>query len=98
MTQTNPIAAVAAPVATADAGKARLFPAPPAPIPATSLADCDRMLTDLEVGRDRWVALSAADRAKLLRACIPTMLAVSDRWASVACSVKGYVEGSQGHG
>ncbi len=98
MSQTNPIAAVAAPTATADAGQPRLFPAPPAPIPATSLADCDRMLSELEVGRGRWVALSAADRAKLLRDCIPTMLAASDRWASVACAIKGYVEGSQGHG
>lgn len=77
---------------------ARSFPPPPAGVPATSLADADRMLTELEAGRDRWVLLSAAQRAQLLRACMPTLLAVTDRWTRIASDVKGYAPGSQGHG
>jgi hypothetical protein len=56
------------------------------------------MLDELEAARARWVALAPHARASLLRACMQTTLAVADRWASVACLVKGYVEGSNGHG
>ncbi len=73
-------------------------PAPVAPMPATPLADVDAMLDRLESGRDRWVAMSAADRAALLRRCMETTLAVADRWAETACRVKGYAPGSNGHG
>lgn len=72
------------------------FPAPLEPMAATPIADVDRMLGELKP--DRWAALSARERAAVLRACIPTTLAVADRWASTACRVKGYVEGSNGHG
>lgn len=74
------------------------FPAPLAPLPPTPIERCDAMLAELESARARWVALAPPARAALLRACMQTTLAVSDRWASTACLVKGYAEGSNGHG
>lgn len=74
------------------------FPDSIPPVPPTSLDDVDARLARLAEHRAAWVALSAADRAQLLRACMPTTLAVADRWASTACAIKGYHEGSQGHG
>jgi acyl-CoA reductase-like NAD-dependent aldehyde dehydrogenase len=64
----------------------------------TPLETCDAMLAELQAAAPRWVAMSAAERAKLLRACMPTMAAQADRWAATACTVKGYLEGSNGHG
>lgn len=100
LTNSSATAAAAAPTAPTadDARAASLFPAPPAALPPTSLARCDEMLAELTAARGRWVALAPAARAQLLRDCMKTMLAVADRWASVACQMKGYVEGSQGHG
>lgn len=74
------------------------FPPPPAPVPATSLTVCDQKLARLSEGRPKWVALSAADRANLLRRCMSTTLAVADLWAETACQMKGYHIGSNGHG
>lgn len=74
------------------------FPARLDPLPPTSLERCDAMLAELESARLRWVELAPAGRAALLRACMRTTLNVADRWASTACLVKGYAEGSQGHG
>ncbi|MCB9681221.1 MAG: aldehyde dehydrogenase family protein [Alphaproteobacteria bacterium] len=65
---------------------------------ATPIATCDAMLAELVAARPRWVALSTSERAALLRRCMETTLAVSDAWASTACKVKGYAEGSNGHG
>lgn len=45
-----------------------------------------------------WVRLSPAERASLLRRCMRTTLAVADRWAAVATRIKGYEQGSNGHG
>jgi hypothetical protein len=74
------------------------FPAPPAPIPPTSIDAVDAKVARLAEHQSTWVALSAADRAALLRRCMETTLAVSDQWATTACDIKGYAPGSQGHG
>ncbi len=74
------------------------FPAPPPPIDPTPIAELDRKLARLAEGRPKWVALSAADRARLLRACMLTTAAVADEWAATACRIKGYQPGSNGHG
>lgn len=73
-------------------------PAPAPAVPATPLAEVDAMLERLAAGRPKWVALPAAERAKLLRQCMETTLAVADRWAETACAIKGYAPGSNGHG
>ncbi|MCO4772478.1 MAG: NAD-dependent aldehyde dehydrogenase, partial [Deltaproteobacteria bacterium] len=74
------------------------FPAPPPAMPATPIADLDTRLARLAEGRPKWVALSAAERAKLLRRCMETTLAVADQWADTACQIKGYAPGSNGNG
>lgn len=74
------------------------FPAPPPPMDPTPLATCDAHLAALAEAAPRWVALSPTERARLLRACMQTTLAVADEWASTACRIKGYAEGSNGHG
>jgi acyl-CoA reductase-like NAD-dependent aldehyde dehydrogenase len=56
------------------------------------------MVARLVEGRPRWVALSAADRAALLRRCMTATVAVADQWAETACQIKGYAPGSNGHG
>ncbi len=70
----------------------------PPTVPATPIETLDEMLARLGEGRPRWVALPAADRAKLLRACMVTTVAVADAWTATACKVKGYAPGSNGHG
>lgn len=75
-----------------------VFPKPPEPMSSTPIEELDALLERLEQGRLRWVATSPMDRARLLRACIRTTLDVADRWASVACEIKGYAPGSNGHG
>ncbi len=75
-----------------------IFPAPPPPVPPTPLADCDALLRELADAAPRWSALAAGERAALLRACLTTTLEVADEWASLACKIKGYAEGSNGHG
>ena len=67
-------------------------------IPATPIADVEAKLERLQEHRAAWVALSAGDRARLLRACMVTTIDVMDRWAEVGCAVKGYALGSNGHG
>ncbi len=70
----------------------------PPSVPATPLDEVDEILSRLEAARPKWVALSAVDRAAVLRRCIATTTDVADRWAEVACRVKGYALGSNGHG
>jgi hypothetical protein len=70
----------------------------PPTVPSTTLSDVDTMLARLDEGRLRWVALSVQERADCLRKCMKTTISVADRWAEVACAVKGYAEGSNGHG
>jgi hypothetical protein len=74
------------------------FPAPPPSMPATPIAELDARLARLAEARPKWVALSPADRAKLLRRCMDTTLAVADDWADTACRIKGYAPGSNGNG
>ena len=74
------------------------FPSPPPAVDPTPLPDLDSKLARLAEGRPRWVALSAADRASLLRQCLETTASVADRWTSLACQIKGYHPGSNGHG
>ena len=74
------------------------FPSPPPPMDPTPIAELDTKLARLAEGRSKWVALSAADRAKLLRQCLVTTAAVADEWAALACRIKGYHPGSNGHG
>ena len=56
------------------------------------------MLDELEERKEAWVKLSAAERARLLRRCMAATLRVSEHWAGVSTSIKGYAEGSNGHG
>ena len=65
------------------------FPEPPPPLPPTPLAECDALVEALATKKDEWVKLSAADRAKLLRACIPALLAVAEDWVKDGCRAKG---------
>ncbi|MFT4977082.1 MAG: hypothetical protein ACI8S6_002987 [Myxococcota bacterium] len=67
-------------------------------MPPTPIEELDRKLARLEEHRAAWVALSAPKRAALLRACMQTLLEVSDEWTERACQIKGYTLGSQGHG
>ncbi len=74
------------------------FPAPPPPVDPTPITELDSKLARLAEGRPKWVALPPEGRAKLLRQCLDTTLAVADEWTSMACRIKGYHEGSNGHG
>ncbi len=65
---------------------------------ATTLEEVDRMLVSLSHGQKRWVATDPATRAALLRRCMVSTAAVAERWGEVACRVKGYELGSNGHG
>ena len=71
----------------------------PAPsVEATPIADVDRMIESLQHGRARWVATDPATRAALLRRCMVSTAAVAEKWSEVACQIKGYALGSNGHG
>jgi len=74
------------------------YPAPPPAMPPTPIEQLDTLLAGLSEARPKWVALSAAERAKLLRSCMATTLAVADAWADTACKIKGYAPGSNGNG
>lgn len=69
-----------------------------ASVPPTPIAELDRKVARVVGARQKWVALPAADRAKLLRECMVTTLAVAEAWSETACRVKGYALGSNGHG
>jgi hypothetical protein len=70
----------------------------PPTVPATSIEAVDAMVAELLHSRLNWVALSSMDRAKLLRSCMKTTQAVAEEWCLMACEVKGYEPGSNGHG
>ncbi|MCB9663604.1 MAG: aldehyde dehydrogenase [Alphaproteobacteria bacterium] len=74
------------------------FPPSPPAIPATSLADCDAKLERLHAARGAWVALSTGERAALLRDCMELLKVHADAWADTGRRIKGYPEGSNGHG
>lgn len=64
----------------------------------TPIDTLDRMIAALQHGRSRWVATPPATRAALLRRCMASTAAVAERWGEVACEIKGYAPGSNGHG
>lgn len=55
----------------------------------TPLERVDALLDTLDSNREAWVRTSVAERAQLLRACIPTTLAVADAWVEAAGKAKG---------
>lgn len=67
-------------------------------MPPTPLETCDQMLAELDAAKGRWAAMPPAERALLLRDCMPHVLEHADRWAATACRVKGYDEGTGPHG
>lgn len=64
----------------------------------TPIDDLEAKLQRLEANRKRWAEMPAVARAALLRRCMRTTLAVADRWAEAAATIKGYEYGSAGHG
>lgn len=50
------------------------------PLPETSEAELGRIVADLAARKQAWVATPAAERGRLLRACVDTTLAV--RWGA----------------
>lgn len=70
----------------------------PPTVDATPLADVDQMLERLTEGQQAWVAMAPPARAAVLRRCMASTAAVADEWGDVACKVKGYASGSNGHG
>lgn len=72
--------------------------AKPLTVPATPIAEVDRKVARLAAHAAVWVQLPAAARAKLLRACMATLLPLIDRWADAGRRIKGYAENSNGHG
>jgi acyl-CoA reductase-like NAD-dependent aldehyde dehydrogenase len=65
------------------------FPAPPASVNASSVADVDAAIDRLHAKKDAWLAVSTADRARLLDHCIDGIVAVADRWAETGARIKG---------
>jgi hypothetical protein len=72
--------------------------AKPLTVPATPIAEVDRKVARLAAHAAVWVQLPAGARAKLLRACMATLLPLIDRWADAGRRIKGYAENSNGHG
>ena len=68
---------------------AMTFAAPPAAVPATSLADVDAAVERLHEKKTAWLVVSVADRIKLLERCIESTVAVADRWAEIGARIKG---------
>lgn len=67
-------------------------------IAPTDIGTLDEKVARLVAHKDKWVALSTAERARLLRACMATLAAEADAWADTARRIKGYDEQSNGHG
>lgn len=59
------------------------------PIPPTSEADLDAAISALQTKAPEWAATPPAGRAALLRACLPTVLAVAEEAAAAATAAKG---------
>ena len=56
---------------------------------ATSQAELDRHLEVLSENAKPFARLPAAEKASLLRACVPHLLSAAQDWASAACQAKG---------
>lgn len=58
-------------------------------VAATPRDEIDRILARLAARRDVWVRTPAAERARLLEACIVRTLGIADEWVTAACHKKG---------
>jgi len=65
------------------------FVDPHPPLPPTPLAEVDAAIDRLHAKKDAWLAVSVAERIRLLEACIAATVAVSERWAEVGARIKG---------
>ena len=74
------------------------FPEPPPAVPATPLADVDRVMDALHANRKRWVETDIPRRIELLEACIVTTLEAAEGWVAAACRAKGIQDGEQRQG
>ncbi|MDX1510255.1 MAG: aldehyde dehydrogenase family protein [Nitriliruptorales bacterium] len=63
-------------------------------IPASTTAQIDAALDELESRRKDWVALGIPERIALLDACIAGVMAEAEAWAETDCLVKGIPEDS----
>jgi len=59
------------------------------PMPATSEDSLNKIVTALDAKSQTWVDMPPRERAKLLRRCIDTTLAVSEEAAEAATRCKG---------
>lgn len=67
-------------------------------VSATPIAALDEKLERLDRHRAAWGEMGPVARATVLRECMVTLKAESDRWGEVGCAIKGYALGSNGHG
>jgi acyl-CoA reductase-like NAD-dependent aldehyde dehydrogenase len=58
-------------------------------LPPTPPKEVERIIRDLQSHASEWAALGMKARARLLRACIPTTLAVAEEAATAATDHKG---------
>jgi acyl-CoA reductase-like NAD-dependent aldehyde dehydrogenase len=65
------------------------FVAPPPPVAPTPLDDVDAAIDRLHAKKDAWLAVSVADRVRLLERCLDSIIAVAERWAEAGAAVKG---------
>ena len=65
------------------------FPAPPAAVAPTPLADVDAAIERLHAKKDEWLGVSVAERIRLLERCMEAIVVVADRWAGIGASIKG---------
>lgn len=56
---------------------------------ASTPAEIDAAVAELKAGAVAFARLGAADRARLLRRCIPSLVAVAPGWVRAACEAKG---------
>lgn len=65
------------------------FPEPPPSVPATPIAEVDKVVARLVARRDAWVEVDLKRRVELLRACITSTQAEAASWVASACKAKG---------
>lgn len=65
------------------------FPAPPAAVPATPLAEVDRIVAKLHAQKDAWIDTSIERRIELLEACVTASVHAGKGWVDAACRAKG---------
>ncbi len=71
------------------------FPEPPPAVPATSLQECDALLTQLAAKKDTWARLPIPERIALLEQSITATIGCAEEWVSAATRAKGIQAGSQ---